>query len=142
MPGHRREHVVQWGECDPMGIVFYPNFFRWMDEASWAMYASHGLYLPTLEERWGVVGTPLVETGCAFKNPARQDDKLVIDTRVTSWATRSFRVGHTFSCDGRAVAEGFEVRVWTVRDPARASGLAAAAIPDAFKRLIDQGGGG
>lgn len=142
MPSHRIERVVQWGDCDPMGIVFYPNFYRWMDEASWAMYAARGLYLQTLEERWGAVGTPLVETGCAFKSPARQGDQLVIDSGVVAWSGRSFRVGHSFACDGRAVAEGFEVRVWTVRDPARASGLAAAPIPDDFKRLIDQDSGG
>ena len=26
--------TVQFGDCDPAGIVFYPNFQRWMDEAS------------------------------------------------------------------------------------------------------------
>ena len=133
---HRITRTVQWGDCDPMGIVFYPNFYRWMDEASWAMYAAHEITLPVMEERFGVVGTPLVETGCAFKSPARQGDELLVETQVLSWSTRSFRVGHAFSCAGRAVAAGFEIRVWTRRDPAREGGLAAAPIPDEFKRLI------
>ena len=22
---------VQWGDCDPAGIVFYPRYFEWFD---------------------------------------------------------------------------------------------------------------
>ena len=29
---------IQWGDCDPAGIVFYPNFFRWMDAATWHFF--------------------------------------------------------------------------------------------------------
>ena len=47
-----------------------------------------------------------------------------------------FRSIHAFTCAGRAVAAGFEVRVWTRRDAGREGGLAAATIPDEFKRLI------
>ena len=26
---------VEWGDCDPYGIVFYPNFYKWMDNSQW-----------------------------------------------------------------------------------------------------------
>ena len=29
--------TLAWGECDPAGIIFYPNYYRFMDEAAWAM---------------------------------------------------------------------------------------------------------
>ena len=25
---------VEFGDCDPAGIVYFPNFFRWYDAAS------------------------------------------------------------------------------------------------------------
>lgn len=25
---------VRWGDTDPAKIVFFPNFYRWMDEAT------------------------------------------------------------------------------------------------------------
>ena len=31
---HVTEFVVEFGDCDPAQIVFYPNFLRWMDAAS------------------------------------------------------------------------------------------------------------
>lgn len=42
-----REHVyrvnAQFGDCDPAGIVFFPNFNRWMDEASLAFFMACGI---------------------------------------------------------------------------------------------------
>ena len=30
-PDHSLSVGVSFGDCDPAGIVFYPNFFRWFD---------------------------------------------------------------------------------------------------------------
>jgi acyl-CoA thioesterase FadM len=27
----RTEILVAWGDCDPAGIVYYPNYFHWFD---------------------------------------------------------------------------------------------------------------
>ena len=35
---------VEWGDCDPYGIVFYPNFYKWMDNAQWNYFKKIGLY--------------------------------------------------------------------------------------------------
>ena len=34
---------VQFGDCDPAGIVFFPNFSRWMDAASHHFFVGCGL---------------------------------------------------------------------------------------------------
>jgi len=31
---HVTRFTVEFGDCDPAQIVFYPNYFRWMDAAS------------------------------------------------------------------------------------------------------------
>ena len=38
--------TVGWGDCDPAGIVFYPNYFRWFDDASWRLFEAGGLPHP------------------------------------------------------------------------------------------------
>ena len=35
--------TVHFGDCDPAGIVFFPNFSRWMDEASLAFFMACGV---------------------------------------------------------------------------------------------------
>lgn len=129
-------HTVQWGDCDPIGFVFYPNYYRWMDEAAWALFAAHGLSPPVFESRFGVHGTPLVDTGCTFRSPARQGDALTIESHVAKWSMRSFTIAHGFTCGERAVAEGFETRIWGQRDPSHAEGIRAGVIPDEAKVLL------
>ncbi len=52
---------VEWGDCDPAGIVYYPNFFHWCDVATWNFFAASGLPLIELQKRYGIVGFPLLE---------------------------------------------------------------------------------
>ena len=61
-----RTHIhrvdVHFGDCDPAGIVFFPNFSRWMDEASGAFFLACGVppWRELMKDR-GIVGTPLLE---------------------------------------------------------------------------------
>ena len=34
---------IEWGDCDPAGIVFFPNYSRWMDAASHHFFVRCGL---------------------------------------------------------------------------------------------------
>ena len=40
---HITRFTVEFGDCDPAQIVFYPNFFRWMDAASLHFFAPAGV---------------------------------------------------------------------------------------------------
>jgi len=31
---------VQWGDCDPAGIVFYPRYFEWFDASTILLFES------------------------------------------------------------------------------------------------------
>ena len=33
----RHEVTVEWGDCDPAGIVYYPAYFKWFDQATEAV---------------------------------------------------------------------------------------------------------
>ncbi|MFL6695326.1 MAG: acyl-CoA thioesterase, partial [Ramlibacter sp.] len=34
---------VEFGDCDPAGIVWFPNFFRWIDAASRHFFIACGV---------------------------------------------------------------------------------------------------
>ena len=38
----RMQRTVEWGDCDPAGIIFYPTYYRWMDAASWHLFEQAG----------------------------------------------------------------------------------------------------
>jgi 4-hydroxybenzoyl-CoA thioesterase len=110
-------HQVQFGDCDPAGIVFYPNYYRWFDAATHAMMAAHGHTFASTQEQFDLVGWPLIDTGATFKRPACAGDRLVISSEVQVAGARTFRVVHQVHCNGELVAEGFELRFFGCADP-------------------------
>jgi 4-hydroxybenzoyl-CoA thioesterase len=82
---------VEFGDCDPAGIVWFPNFFRWIDAASRHFFAECGV--PRWEETMqtlGVIGTPLVDTHTRFVKTASYGDTLQIAVRIAEWRDKSF----------------------------------------------------
>jgi hypothetical protein len=35
---HRRQLTVEWGHCDPAGIVFNSRFFEYFDHSTWLLF--------------------------------------------------------------------------------------------------------
>jgi 4-hydroxybenzoyl-CoA thioesterase len=124
-----RRIEVEWGHCDPAGIVFNPRFFEWFDGATAGIFSHVGLTKPDLIARFGIVGFPLVETRARFLRPARHGDVVTIESRITEFRRSSFLVEHRLVDGGELAVEGFEVRVWTGRDPGEPKRLKSLPIP-------------
>ncbi len=109
--GHQIQFSVDFGDCDPAGIVFYPNFYRWFDRGTHALAHSVGLNMARLRAEHGWICWPLVDTGARFISPAKPGDLLTLESQVTQWGRKTFRVTHTLRHGERLVCEGFEVRI-------------------------------
>jgi 4-hydroxybenzoyl-CoA thioesterase len=35
---NRREIQIEWGDCDPFGIVFFPRYFEYFDACTNALF--------------------------------------------------------------------------------------------------------
>ena len=125
---------VEWGDCDPAGIIFYPRYYHFMDGAFQEFAASLGFSQRSLREEHGLVGTPLVDTGCRFLSPLTHGDETAIDVTVEHLGASSLRLAYAFNCGGRRTAEGFEARVF-----ARESGgaIAKTEIPQEIRAAIE-----
>jgi 4-hydroxybenzoyl-CoA thioesterase len=83
--------TIQFGDCDPAGIVFYPNFQRWMDSASLSFFMQCGVPpWRELEKTRGIVGTPLLEIATRFVTAATYAEELEISTHVEEWRAKVF----------------------------------------------------
>ena len=127
---------VQWGDCDPARIVYYPNYFSWFDAATRHLFESNGLSWAVISSEHGSRGFPLVDARASFRKPARFGDVLEIETTLKRWGTRSFELAHIVRIDGDVAVEGSETRIYGVDDPAKPEGLKAGRIPDAIKAKI------
>lgn len=130
MPSNARVVRIEWGDCDPAGIVFYPRYFAMFDHSTTLLIErTVGMSKHQLYETYDFVGYPVVETRSRFLLPSRFGDEVLIETSLTAVGRSSFALAHRLSRDGTLAAEGFETRVWTVRDPARPGRLKAQPIP-------------
>ncbi len=127
---------VHFGDCDPAGIVFFPNFSRWMDEASLAFFMACGVppWRELLNTR-GIVGAPLLEIHTTFSKSATYGETLEVHTSIEAWAAKTFRHRHTVRRAGELICEGTEVRAFVIRDPANPARLKAIPVPEDIKAL-------
>lgn len=133
MLSNRREIQVEWGDCDPAGIVYFPRFFEFFDACTNALFERAGFRKAEMLKHYGLLGIPLIEAGAQFYVPAAFGETVMVETRIVEWGNSSFRVEHKMYKGDALAAEGRERRVWTVRDSLRASGMRSEAIPQEVK---------
>ncbi len=121
---------IEWGDCDPAGIVYNPNFLSYFDHGTALLYEAAGWTRREMIAEFGVSGCPLVATRAEFKVPCEAGEDVQITSTVTRIGTSSFDVHHQLHRDGVLCVEGFETRVWTVRDDA--GKLVSRPIPEAM----------
>lgn len=102
-------YEITFGDCDPVGIVFYPNTFRWMDAAFHKLLRKHGGHAH-LCERLGAKGVGLVDASAKFKRPMRDGELLSLRIANLEWSGRTLTIHYAGEVDGSARFKGREVR--------------------------------
>ena len=136
---HKRTVRIEWGDCDPAQIVFYPRYFAMFDGATQELFRA-ALGAPTIEwvKTYGIVGIPMVDTRAKFIVPSRYGDDIVIESRVSRFGGSSFDVEHRVLRGATLAIEASETRVWAGTDPATPGAIKGAKIPDAVKAAFDK----
>jgi 4-hydroxybenzoyl-CoA thioesterase len=123
---------IEWGDCDPAGIVFYPRYFAMFDHSTVLLIeAALGMRKIEMYEAYEFGGHPSVKTRARFLIPTRYGDDVAIETGITDVGRASFSLRHRLTKDGALAVEAAETRVWVVRDPGRPGGFRAQPIPQA-----------
>jgi 4-hydroxybenzoyl-CoA thioesterase len=130
------EIMVEWGDCDPAGIVYYPAYFKWFDQATYRLFLKAGMTRDDIKSGQWKEGTPLVAAECAFKRASSTGEKLVMESFVERFGRSSFVIRHIFrDASGQVAAEGTETRIWARKD-GDARSLKAVSIPEDVKRKL------
>ena len=126
----RRQLTIEWGQCDPAGIVFNSRFFEMFDTSTWLLFEKAlGVKAHELAASFGIIGIPLVDAGANFLKPAKFGDVIEIASRVREFRRSSFDVEHKITIAGVLAVDGSETRVWAARDKANPEKIGAIAIP-------------
>jgi len=125
----RRQFTIEWGYCDPAGIVFNSRFFEFFDWGTWILFEEAlGVKPQNLTGTLGII-LPLVDVSVRFLAPTRFGDVVELTSQVSEFRRSSFDVAHQLTVGGALTAEGRESRVWAKRDTGDGAGIKALPIP-------------
>ena len=130
------EVEVMFGDCDPAGIVFFPNFSKWMDASSLNFFVQRGV--PTWRDLYkttGIIGTPLLEINTRFISPATYGERLRVHTSIQEWRSKVFIQKHIVKRADTLICEGTETRAFCIRHPDDPNRIKAIAVPDHIRSL-------
>src|SRR5215831_4102032 len=90
-----RKTRIEWGDCDPAGIIFYARYFDIFDVAT-TVLIERALGMKKIEylKAYNFLGHPLGETRAKFRLPTRYGDVVAVETQLTACNRSSFAVEH------------------------------------------------
>jgi 4-hydroxybenzoyl-CoA thioesterase len=140
MFGNIRTTRIEWGDCDPAGIIYYPRYFEIFD-VSTAMLVERALGMKKIDylKAFDFLGHPVVETRAQFRAPTRFGDEVAIASTVVHCGRSSFKVEHRLTCGDTLCVEAAETRVWAGRDPGDPSRMQARPLPAELVSRFGQG---
>ncbi|WP_319774555.1 thioesterase family protein [Breoghania sp.] len=122
---------IEWGDCDPAGIVWYPRYFGMFDACTAGLFhKATGLKKIELIEKYDFVGFPMVDTQAKFMIPSAFGDEIRIDTSVTELGRSSFNILHKVMKGDKLAIEATEKRVWVGKHPDDPARIKSKAIPE------------
>jgi 4-hydroxybenzoyl-CoA thioesterase len=127
---------VEFGDCDPARIVWFPNFFRWIDAASRNFFVVCGV--PPWHETaktMGMIGTPLVDTQATFIKTASYGDELDIHVSITEWRSKSFVQSYVVMRGADEIMRCTEVRIFAADK--EGGGIRAVVVPESIRQLCE-----
>ena len=130
------EVKVQFGDCDPAGIVFFPNYTKWMDASSLHFFMACGVppWRELIKTR-GIVGTPLLEINTKFRQPSTYGETLQVHTSIVEWRAKVFIQKHVVMRGDALICESLETRAFVVHPEGEPDRIKAIPVPEDIKAL-------
>lgn len=136
---NRRKVRIEWGDCDPAGIVYYPRYFAMFDHSTaMLLEAATGRTKYEMTKAYDFVGFPMIDTGAKFYIPSKFGDDIVIESEISELGTSSFSIEHKVWKGDQLAIEAHEKRVWVGRHPDDPARIKSKPIPDEVANKLRQ----
>jgi 4-hydroxybenzoyl-CoA thioesterase len=126
---NRKTIQIEWGDCDPAQIVYYPRYLAYFDACTTALFKKAGLSKREMLKKYKIVGIPMVDLRASFKAPSRFSDTVTVESEITEWRRSSFCVRHRLFNKRVLAVECFEVRVWAALSKSDPEKIESRPVP-------------
>ncbi len=127
-------HIVQFSETDMAGVVHFANYFRWMEMVEHAFFRSLGLSVMMTHEAVDI-GWPRIACSCEYHGPARFEDEITLNLRVTKVGGKSLSYEVDFLKGETLLAKG---KLTSVCVALQADMFKAIAIPESVRGKLSR----
>lgn len=125
---------VSFGDCDPAGIVYYPNFFVWLDRTFHELLrVQHGGHA-ALCARLGAKGLGLMNVESNFRSPAREGDLIDLQITGIDWGKNRFEISYAAHVEGRLIFKAKEMRGIFIEENGKLRGGDVALLQELFEQ--------
>jgi acyl-CoA thioester hydrolase len=113
-----------WADADPAGLVYFANFFRFVDCAEAELFRSAGAERMELWDESGV-WMPRVESFAKFSKPVRAEEAIFVRLRTRIKGEKTVRMEFEIlhANDRSLLAEGYVTAVCISRQTSRSCPL-------------------
>jgi acyl-CoA thioester hydrolase len=101
---------VRYAETDQMGVVYYANYFVWMEIGRSDYCRDCGFSYRTMEAE-DKAFIAVVDANCRYLSPARYDDEITVETQIARMSRRVLEFTYVIRSQQGLVAEGRTVHV-------------------------------
>jgi|SRR5579872_763175 len=81
MTNHETRFRVRYAETDQMGVVYYANYFIWMELGRAEYFRAVGGRYKDMEDSDGIL-LAVVDAQCRYLFPARYDEEIAVRTTI------------------------------------------------------------
>ena len=134
---NRKKIHIEWGDCDPAQIVYYPRYLEYFDSCTTALFKKAGLLKKEMLKTYGIIGIPMVDLRVSFIAPSRFSDDVTVESEVTEWRRSSFCIRHRLFNKGVLAVECLETRVWAALSATGQEKIEGKPVP---QRVIERFG--
>ncbi|SEA21903.1 acyl-CoA thioester hydrolase [Thalassobacillus cyri] len=127
------QFLINWGDTDMAGIVYYPNYFKWFDIAGHQFFRDCNLAPNQLDQEQGII-LPMIDTRCNFEKPLYYDDTITVVTTAEEVNNKTIKLRHEVYRGEERTGHGYELRGWVKKMD---DGIKAVPIPDDVREILE-----
>lgn len=129
---------LNWSECDPGGIIFFPHYARWIVDGVNEMFLNLGIDPNGPRGENALGGLPVLGLSMRFVSAPALHDTVTHQINVTKVGGKSIAFQHRFLRGGELLMEAEETRVWAEHPLDKPRALRTRPVPDHVRALLEQ----
>ena len=138
MKTYHYDRLLNWSECDPGGIIFFPHYARWMVDGLNQMFLSIGIDPNGERGDNARGGLPVLGLTMKFLSAPVLHETVTHRICITKVGVKSIAVKHEFLRGEDLLMDAEETRVWAEHPLDNPRALRTQPVPDNVRALLEQ----